>query len=121
MVIDERTRHGLFEQLITVLGEERAVTLMEHLPPVGWADVATKQDLDALKGDLEERLRAEMALMRYEMAAMRHELIGLFRAELAQTVTAQTQALAAQTKTLMFMVLGALTAMAGLVFAAARI
>ena len=35
MVVDERTRHGLFEQLIAMLGEEHAVTLMEHLPPVG--------------------------------------------------------------------------------------
>lgn len=52
---------------------------------------------------------------------MRHELAGLFRAELAATVTAQTQALAAQTRTLMFMVLGALTSMAALVFSAARL
>ncbi|MGH8902309.1 MAG: hypothetical protein ACRDYA_11665 [Egibacteraceae bacterium] len=121
MVVDERTRHGLFEQLIAVLGEEHAVTLMEHLPPVGWADVATKRDLMVLKGDLdalEERLRAEISRLDErigaEMTSMRHELVGLFRAELAQ-------ALAAQTKTLMFMVLGALTGMGGLVFAAARL
>ncbi|MGH8902310.1 MAG: hypothetical protein ACRDYA_11675 [Egibacteraceae bacterium] len=117
MVVDERTRHGLFEQLIAVLGKEHAMTLMEHLPPVGWTDVATKRDLMVLKGDLdalEGRLRAEMT-------SMRHELVGLFRAELAGTVTAQTQALSAQTRTLMFMVLGALTGMAGLVFAAARL
>ncbi|MGH8883880.1 MAG: hypothetical protein ACRDYX_01635 [Egibacteraceae bacterium] len=120
MVVDERTRHGLFEQLIAVLGEEHAVTLMEHLPPVGWADVATKRDLDAL----EERLRAEVSRLDErigaEMTSMRHELVGVFRAELAQTVAAQTQTVAVQTRTLMFMVLGALTGMAGLVFAATR-
>ena len=39
-----------------VLSEEAADTLMELLPPVGWADVATKTDLqhlrDELKGDM---------------------------------------------------------------------
>ena len=46
MAIDERTRHQLFLRLEEVLGDEEANTLMEHLPPVGWADVATKRDLD---------------------------------------------------------------------------
>ena len=39
-----------------ILSEEAADTLMELLPPVGWADVATKTDLqhlrDELKGDI---------------------------------------------------------------------
>lgn len=48
MVIDEKTRHRLFSKLEAVLGTEDATALMEHLPPVGWADVATKQDLARL-------------------------------------------------------------------------
>jgi hypothetical protein len=55
MAIDERARHQLYLRLEEQLGPEAATTLMEHLPPVGWADVATKRDLDQL-GD---RLRAE--------------------------------------------------------------
>jgi hypothetical protein len=47
----------LYIKLEEVLGTEEASTLMEHLPPVGWADVATKQDLEhlrvATKQDLE--------------------------------------------------------------------
>jgi hypothetical protein len=39
-----------------ILDEEAADTLMELLPPVGWADVATKTDLqhlrDEIKGDM---------------------------------------------------------------------
>jgi hypothetical protein len=71
MAIDERTRHQLFLRLEGVLGDEEANTLMEHLPPVGWADVATKRDLD-LRFELSEertmRAISEMAsTMRSEM------------------------------------------------------
>jgi hypothetical protein len=47
MAISEESRHHLYVRLEKVLGAEEATTLMEHLPPVGWADVATKRDLDA--------------------------------------------------------------------------
>lgn len=48
MAISEESRHHLYVRLEKVLGADEATTLMEHLPPVGWADVATKRDLDAL-------------------------------------------------------------------------
>lgn len=57
MVLDERSRHELYLKLEQVLGPDRATTLMELLPPVGWADVATKRDLE----NLELRLRADIA------------------------------------------------------------
>jgi hypothetical protein len=46
VAITEDERHELHQGLIEVLGRGRAKTLMEYLPPVGWADVATKRDLD---------------------------------------------------------------------------
>ena len=49
MAISEENRHHLYQRLEQVLGPEEATVLMEHLPPVGWADVATKRDLDALE------------------------------------------------------------------------
>ena len=48
MAISEESRQHLYLRLEEVLGREEAATLMEHLPPVGWADVATKRDIDAL-------------------------------------------------------------------------
>jgi hypothetical protein len=55
MAISEESRHHLYNKLENVLGSEDATVLMEHLPPVGWADVATKRDLDALEGRISAR------------------------------------------------------------------
>jgi hypothetical protein len=52
----------LYEGLIEALGQQRATTLMEHLPPVGWADVATRTDLDhqaaAIKAGFDQQFAA---------------------------------------------------------------
>jgi len=53
MQIDERARREMYERLEVVLGARTADALMEHLPPVGWAEVATKSDLAAMRVDLE--------------------------------------------------------------------
>jgi hypothetical protein len=71
MAIDERTRHQLFLRLEEVLGDEEANTLMEHLPPVGWADVATKRDLDVRLELTEQRL---MSVIHENSSALRAEL-----------------------------------------------
>ena len=56
MSITEASRFQLRTAIGQILSEEAADTLMELLPPVGWADVATKTDLqhlrDELKGDI---------------------------------------------------------------------
>jgi len=57
MAISEEDRHHMYLKFEEVLRAQVAHTVMEHLPPAGWADVATKRDLDAqsalLKQDLE--------------------------------------------------------------------
>ena len=56
MSITEASRFQLRTAIGLILSEEAADTLMELLPPVGWADVATKTDIqhlrDELKGDM---------------------------------------------------------------------
>jgi hypothetical protein len=53
MAIDEqRVRQSSHARLADTLGADEAALLMDYLPPVGWADVATKRDLDALRSDL---------------------------------------------------------------------
>jgi hypothetical protein len=58
MSISERERHELHTSLAEAIGPEPAATLMSYLPPVGWADVATKRDLDALEERIDLRFHA---------------------------------------------------------------
>ncbi|HUP69574.1 MAG TPA: hypothetical protein VM142_07125 [Acidimicrobiales bacterium] len=55
MSIDDRSRQELFQRLDEALGPKAAEVLMAHLPPVGWADVATKRDLAALVDSINTR------------------------------------------------------------------
>lgn len=71
MAIDERQRHELYQQLEGTIGGEHADTLMSMLPPVGWADVATKQDLRVLELKIESEVNRLEAKMQ---EAMRHQL-----------------------------------------------
>ena len=58
MAVTEESRHRLYQRLEEILGQEQATTLMEHLPPIGWADVATKRDLDHLEERIDARIDA---------------------------------------------------------------
>jgi hypothetical protein len=72
MVSDE-ARRDLYEVLEKRLGAGAAGTLMELLPPVGWADVARTSDLVAVRGEM-AGLRGEMAELRGEMGSLRGEI-----------------------------------------------
>jgi hypothetical protein len=63
MSIDERSRLQLAEALKRALGDDEGITLMELLPPVGWADVATKHDLLMLEGRMDSRFESLEARM----------------------------------------------------------
>jgi hypothetical protein len=56
MSVDERARHRLYRKLEQILGSEEAGTLMDHLPPTGFADLATGDDVLALRSELVARI-----------------------------------------------------------------
>jgi hypothetical protein len=58
MAVDERGRLQLAEAAKRVFGDDAGITLMELLPPVGWADVTTKQDLAHLETVMSVRFDA---------------------------------------------------------------
>ena len=64
--IGEERRLALMQRLTEVLGEEEARTLMESLPPTYWYNLATKDDVRALK----EWTQAEFTNLRGEMKQM---------------------------------------------------
>jgi hypothetical protein len=61
MTVDDRTRLNLHRKLEAVLGPDEADTLMAHLPPVTWQDVATKDDLRTLEVVMASNVRAEVS------------------------------------------------------------
>lgn len=98
MAIDEQARHELYNQLVETLGVGYARTLMEHLRPVGWADVATKRDLDTA-----------LLALRHELTGTVHEAVAGLRAEINN-----------QTRLLFFSMLTVMLTAVALAFTAAR-
>ena len=47
MALTHAQRTSMFNTLAQVMGQDEAETLMQHLPPSGWDNVATKEDLRA--------------------------------------------------------------------------
>ena len=81
MAIDERARHELYDRLESSIGEEATATLMGYLPPVGWADVATKADLAALEhkliGELHRELNAQTKTLIFSLMSAQVAVVGL--------------------------------------------
>jgi len=83
VAISEHDRYELHKWLVDNAGEHVAETLMAHLPPVGWADVATKRDLEHLETVLRLELRAEANALRGDMHELRADVNEKLRTHLA--------------------------------------
>ena len=141
MAVDERPRHELYRQLEEVLGPDAATTLIEHLPPVGWADVATKHDLAGLEeriddrfarvddrfarvGDrftaLEGRFTAFEDRFTAHISAAVSDLRATFEHEMRLQTITFGQEVRSQTNTTLFALVGVVLTMAALAFALVR-
>jgi uncharacterized protein YdcH (DUF465 family) len=134
MATDEHARHQLFTRLEEVLGPAEAATLMDHLPPLGWGDIATKRDLETLEERIDARFKAIDA--RFEsiddrFEALDHRFEGLearlsarisgVDARIDQTRAETALLIAGQTRTLVFGMLASNATLVALAFAAARL
>jgi hypothetical protein len=70
MAIDERTRHEMYSGLEQKLGVAVADALVAHLPPVGWADVATRQDVERLETRIGDIHRLMLWLFTTQLAVV---------------------------------------------------
>ncbi|MFM7095452.1 MAG: hypothetical protein ACKOYL_13005 [Actinomycetota bacterium] len=59
MTISETRRFEMHLGLRNTLGDDVANSLMEHLPPSGWSDVARTSDIDRIEARM-DRLETEM-------------------------------------------------------------
>lgn len=108
----EAQRLSLRTRLVEVLGEPATTVLMESMPPIDYADLATKADLEALRSDIDAhfaairvdtdarfamvdaRFVAITAKLRGEMAGLRGDMTGL-RGELRSDMASLTRTLVA--------------------------
>ena len=70
MSITEASRFQLRTAIGLILSEEAADTLMELLPPVGWADVATKTDLQHLRNEMQADIKNLRDELKGDMRAL---------------------------------------------------
>ena len=76
MTVSETNRLDMLVGLRMYLGDSVANTLIEHLPPGGWQDVARTADTDRLQRDV-NRLHDDFAQLRNEFQGIRQEFQGL--------------------------------------------
>ena len=73
-------RLQLAEDAKRALGNESGITLMEMLPPVGWADVATKDDLARLEDRFAASLHQELSAWMWRSVGVTTALLAAFAA-----------------------------------------
>ena len=82
MSITDRQRLKLLRTLETVIGPEDASTLMDLLPPVTWAKVATIDHVSVVGDQTTKALRGEMQVLSTQLRSEMHTLSTQLRSEM---------------------------------------
>ena len=82
MSITDRQRLKLLRTLETVIGPEDAGTLMDHLPPVTWANVATVDHVSSVGHQTATALRGEMQVLSTQLRSEMNQLGTELRGEM---------------------------------------
>ena len=77
MSITNEDRYDLQAKANHVVGRKEGTTLMELLPPVGWADVATKRDLDQLEARLIAQFERRFVGIDQRCVGIDHRFVGI--------------------------------------------
>ena len=75
MAATQAQRAALYTSLVDSMGEEAADTLMDQLPPSGWDQVATKEDLAGVELRLRAAFTEAIAETNVKLAESRASLV----------------------------------------------
>ncbi len=70
----EQERFALQRKLAELIGPDEAGTLMEHLPPIDWHRIATKDDLDRLQRDLTAKFDGQLGTIDSQLGTIDSQL-----------------------------------------------
>jgi hypothetical protein len=89
MATEENDLDQLYTEMERVVGARPAATLMRHLPPVVWSEMATKADIEGLR----VATKADVANLQQQITKLDTDLqVGLAKLEssILQRMTSQT-------------------------------
>ena len=75
MAATQAQRAALYASLVDSMGEEAADTLMNQLPPSGWGQMATKDDLAGVESRLQAAFTAAIAETNVKIAESHGKLV----------------------------------------------
>ncbi|MGH2739619.1 MAG: hypothetical protein ACRDH6_03930 [Actinomycetota bacterium] len=121
MAVSEPDRHELFERLEEVIGKKPTETMMALLPPVGWADVATKQDLEYLRAATKQDLEHLRAATQQDIEYLKQDVEHFRALNKSEHEVMESRLNAQIMRTALTVNIPAVLAGVGLAFAAARL